>query len=118
MIVLTGVRTTTRVVSQFQKQRPPLRKAQGEDPPSVEESSGVAPSEANRAWARLIKQVYEVDPLICPRCGGAMRILAFIEQREVIAKILMHLGLWPTHIHSPPAGVPGAVSPAPGLIAA
>ena len=94
------------------------RKAQGEDPPSVEESSGVAPSEANRAWARLIKQVYEVDPLICPRCGGAMRILAFIEQREVIAKILMHLGLWPTHIHSPPAGVPGAVSPAPGLIAA
>lgn len=28
-------------------------------------------------------QVYEVDPLVCSRCGGAMRILAFIEQPEV-----------------------------------
>ena len=30
-------------------------------------------------WARLIKQVYEADPLLCPRCGGGMPILAFIE---------------------------------------
>jgi hypothetical protein len=60
------------------------RRAQGEDPPSVEESSEVAPSAATRAWARLIKQVYEVDPLVCPRCAGPMRVLAFIEQPEVI----------------------------------
>jgi hypothetical protein len=36
-----------------------------------------------------------VDPLVCPRCAGTMRIVAFIEQREVIAQILTHLGLWP-----------------------
>jgi hypothetical protein len=24
------------------------------------------------AWARLIAKVYEVDPLICPRCGSEM----------------------------------------------
>ena len=36
-----------------------------------------------------------------------MRILAFIEQPEVIAKILTHLGLWPAPAHSPPvAGYP------------
>ncbi len=47
-----------------------------------------------------------------------MRIIAFIEQPEVIEKILTHLGLWPTHIHSPPAGVPVPIFPATGLIAA
>jgi len=35
---------------------------------------------AKRAWARLIKQMYEVDPLVCPRCAGTMRIIAFMEQ--------------------------------------
>ena len=66
----------------------------------------------------MITQVSEVDPLVCPRCGGAMRLLAFIEQPEVIEKILTHLGVWPAHLHSPPAGVPVAISPATGLIAA
>lgn len=40
---------------------------------------------------RLIKQVYAVEPLVCPRCAGAMRIIAFLEQRAVIEKILTHL---------------------------
>jgi hypothetical protein len=69
------------------------RKAQGETALCIEEFSEVAPSVAKRAWARLIKQVYEADPLVCPRCAGPMRIIAFIEQPEVIAKILTHLGL-------------------------
>jgi hypothetical protein len=47
-----------------------------------------------------------------------MRIIAFIEQPEVIEKILTHLGFWPTRIHSPPAGAPVAVFPATGRIAA
>ena len=74
----------------------------------IEHFSEVAPSAATRAWARLIKQVYEVDPLVCARCGGPMRIIAFIEQPEVIEQILAHLGLWPAPAHSPPAGVPVA----------
>ncbi len=47
-------------------------------------------------WAMLIKRVYEVDPLECPKCGGAMNIISFIErrQREVIEQILRHRGLW------------------------
>ncbi len=39
----------------------------------------------------MIKKVYEADPLVCPRCEGAMRIIAFIDQPEVIEKILTHL---------------------------
>ena len=61
------------------------RKAQGEERAPIEEFSEIPASAATRAWARLIKQVSEVDPLVCPHCGGAMRILAFIEQPEVIA---------------------------------
>jgi hypothetical protein len=68
--------------------------------------SQVSGTAAKHAWARLIKQVYEVDPLVCPRCAGAMRIIAFLEQPDVIAKILTHLGLWPAPAHSPPAGYP------------
>ena len=78
------------------------RKTQEEDPSTIEEFSGVSNSAAKRAWARLIKQVDEVDPLVCPRCAGAMRIIAFIEQHEAIEKILTHLGLWPVQAHGPP----------------
>ena len=60
------------------------RKAQGEEPIPIAEFTEVSASAAKRAWARLIKQVYEVDPLMCPRCTGPMRIIAFIEQPEVI----------------------------------
>ena len=48
-------------------------------------------------WAALIKRVYEVDPLKCPKCGGEMKVIAFIEKRDqpdVIEKILKHCGIW------------------------
>ena len=47
-------------------------------------------------WAMLIKRVYEVNPLECHECGGAMKIISFIERRQqdVIERILRHCGLW------------------------
>ena len=39
-------------------------------------------------WAVLIKSVFEVDPLKCPKCGGTMKIVSFIEEKPVIEKIL------------------------------
>lgn len=44
-----------------------------------------------RSWAQLIKRVYEVDPLLCPKCGGEMRIIAFITDHDVVDAILRHL---------------------------
>ena len=41
----------------------------------------------------MIKKVYEVDPLLCPSCGGQMSIIAFIEDYKVIDKIIDHLKL-------------------------
>jgi hypothetical protein len=55
-----------------------------------------ASNRPSQTWAMLIKRVYEVDPLACPRCGGRMKVVAFIEppQGDVIEKILRHCGLW------------------------
>jgi hypothetical protein len=62
--------------------------------------------DARKRWAALIKQVYEVDPLLCPKCGATMKIISFIErhQRDVIEKILRHCGLWEEDMaRGPPA---------------
>ena len=48
---------------------------------------------SSKAWARLIAKVYLADPLLCPKCNGQMKVIAFIEQDDVIYKILRHLGL-------------------------
>jgi hypothetical protein len=47
--------------------------------------------EVKSAWARMIKKVYETDPLVCPKCGEKMRVLAVITNRQEIRKILEHL---------------------------
>lgn len=60
----------------------------------------------SQTWAMLIKRVFEVDPLACPKCGGIMKVVAFIEppQGAVIEKILRHCGLWqPSAARPPPA---------------
>lgn len=47
-------------------------------------------------WAALIKCVYEVDPLECPKCGAEMNIVGFIEKEETcLIRILLNAaGLW------------------------
>jgi len=58
-----------------------------------------------RSWARLIKRVYEADPLVCPRCFGPLKIISLIGDAPVIDKILRHLKLWdpPERPRPPPA---------------
>jgi hypothetical protein len=43
------------------------------------------------AWARLIAKVYEIDPLICPRCGSEMKFIAVITDPSEVRTILRHL---------------------------
>ena len=47
---------------------------------------------ARYAWALLLARIYEVFPLVCPRCGGEMRIIAFITDACAVREILSHLG--------------------------
>ena len=44
-------------------------------------------------WAVLIARIYEVLPLLCPLCGGQMRIIAFIAHSADIRHIVEHIGV-------------------------
>ncbi len=48
---------------------------------------------AHYLWAVLIARIYEVFPLVCPMCGGQMRLIAFITDGAQIRKILEHIGV-------------------------
>jgi hypothetical protein len=41
----------------------------------------------------MIRKVYEVDPRLCPKCGGTMKIIAFITEHAVVDRIMEHLKL-------------------------
>ena len=59
------------------------------DPVRVVDPEPVSKSQAN--WARLLRQVFEVDPLACPRCSAEMRIVSVITKHIVIDRILRHV---------------------------
>ena len=70
------------------------------------------PAEAARrhargqTWASLMARTFGFDVLACPRCGGRLRLIALIEEADVITRILRHLGL-PREIPAPrPARAP------------
>ena len=91
---------------------------------AAEKADGGGPRAGSvSSWARLIKRVYEVDPLVCAKCGGQMKIISFIErgQRDVVEQILRHCGLWEGPIRTlatargPPTGAEQASDESPEL---
>ena len=97
---------TTPPTTQTPKPNPASPAAAGSELPARAPTARAA----RKGWAALIKQVYEPDPLLCPRCGSTMRIIAFIErhQTEVIERILRHCGLWEQQNARGPPATPGA----------
>jgi hypothetical protein len=80
-----------------------LRKKAGTDDqvPALIESE-ISSKEFRKNWARLIQKIYHVNPLVCSKCSGSMHIIAFIEDQQIVKKILQHLDLW--HVkRKPPA---------------
>jgi len=69
-----------------------------------------------RSWARLIKKVYEADPLICRRCGGPLKIISLIDSAPVIERILRHLKLWDRPERPPPPAPERSVAYEPDAI--
>ncbi len=62
------------------------------------------------SWGRLIAKVYQVDPLLCTRCGKRMSTIAFVTDQAAIGKILAHLGLSTPEAEKPPPPVPQLLS--------
>lgn len=40
----------------------------------------------------LMARIYEVFPLVCPQCGGELKILAFLTEADPLQCILNHIG--------------------------
>jgi len=78
----------------------------GDQPPPGENADEVTvlhlsdyqpPRIPSKTWRELIKKIWEVDPLTCPRCSCEMKIISLINEPDVIERILRHLGLWKQH---------------------
>jgi hypothetical protein len=63
-------------------------KARAADEPQVQTLAG---HRASMTWAQRLKRVFNIDIETCRECGGAMKVIACIEDPVVIKKILEHL---------------------------
>ena len=63
-------------------------------PVASAESSELASSRSRRlGWADLLRRVFAIDVLDCPRCGARMRWLSVVHPPEAIRAILECLDL-------------------------
>ena len=79
--------------------------------PEVEQvrgERGMVEGKVASSWARLIQKIFEVDPLQCQRCGGPMKIIAFIVSEREVKKILKHIH---EETIRPPPLIPALVNP-------
>jgi hypothetical protein len=97
---------------------PPVRPATQDSPQTADTAAlGAAhqdpadtPTPARRRtplpWAQLLRRVFFLDALKCPKCSTALVVLAFISDPPVVTKILRHLRM-PT---TPPPLAPARAS--------
>jgi hypothetical protein len=84
-----------------------LRKKAGTDDevPALIDSD-ISRQAFRKNWARLIQKIYNVNPLLCSKCLGSMRIISLIDDQQLVKKILKHLSLWDVK-RKPPARANG-----------
>jgi hypothetical protein len=65
-----------------------------------EESARAEPVEARPTtpryrlpWAELLQKVFAVDVLLCPDCGGRLRVLACVTEAAEVKRYLEHAGI-------------------------
>src|SRR2546425_4751281 len=68
--------------------------------PELPRASGRLP------WATLLRRVFAIEVLVCPRCAGPRRILDTVTEPEAVRRLLGALGL----AAQPPPGRPVTAS--------
>jgi hypothetical protein len=69
----------------------PAKRGRGNQARVVEERPSPAERRASMTWAQRLKRVFNIDIETCSVCGGAMKVIACIEDPVVIKQILDHL---------------------------
>lgn len=61
------------------------------------------PARSLKGRAEMVRKVYEIDPMVCPQCGGRMKVVAFLAEQAVVDRIIDHLKLaFKGERHPPP----------------
>ena len=101
--------------SAHRSQVTPAKRGKGNTHKAPAEEQRKTPAERHAAmtWAQRLKRVFNIDIQTCSACGGAVKVIACIQDPAVIDKILTHLqqkgipdpkGLLPQS-RAPPAGL-------------
>jgi hypothetical protein len=69
----------------------PAKQCRGNTARVADELPTPAERRASMSWAQRLKRVFNIDIETCSECGGAMKVIACIEDPEVIKQILDHL---------------------------
>ena len=72
-----------------------------------EEGVEATPRHIAMTWAQRLKRVFLIDVTVCEHCGGAVKIIACIEDKVTVRKILAHV----ESATSPPGQLPPARGP-------
>ena len=77
---------------------------------ALEELPLEAQKQVSKSWAALIKKVFEVDPLICPRCGEKMKVKELLKEHTEIEKVAKSFNI-PMFAQPPPIRDPTELFP-------
>ena len=77
--------------SKYRAQVTPARRGKVKKIQSLDEDQTPAERRVAMTWAQRLKRVFDIDIENCSECGGDIRIIACIEDPEVIRKILAHV---------------------------
>ena len=59
--------------------------------PAERHVARACPALSGMSWAQRLKRVFNIDIAVCGRCGGSVRVIACIEDQDIIDRILAHL---------------------------
>ena len=69
----------------------PAKRGKGAKRLPNKEVASPAERHAAMTWAQRLKRVFSVDIEVCGRCGGSLKVIACIEDQDIIDRILAHL---------------------------
>ena len=93
----------------------PARRGKGIKSISNAEVRTSAERHAAMTWAQRLKRVFNIDIEVCSLCGGSVRVIACIEDQDVIDRILDHLRQKEQETPTRPLLVPPSRAP-PGAL--
>ena len=59
--------------------------------PAEHHAARACPALSGMTWAQRLKRVFSIDIEVCGRCGGSVRVIACIEDQNIIDRILANL---------------------------